>query len=295
MPLFAYLLTLVIWSTTPLAIKLSSDSVTPIAAISLRMLLALAIGALLLALMRRLTVFDKRNLKLYSVGSIGIFPTLVLIYYAAERIPSGLLAVVMGLSPFMTGLLAHVILKENFFTRRKLIAQLIAFSGLAFVFSGQLAMDAGGAIGILLVLCSAMLFSTSTVLVKLYSQHRIIAPLDQTLGAISFSLPGLLLSWWLLDGQTEITFSATSGWSIIYLAVVGSLVGFVLFYYVLSRMSVGLVALSLLITPVFALMLGQAVAGEVVTQSVLMGCGLILLGIAIYENLFVLPFKKRSG
>lgn len=294
MPVLAYLFAIAIWSTTPLAIKLSNDSVTPITAISLRMILAITVGVVILSITRRFTVFDRRYFKLYFAGSIGIFPNMVLIYYAANILSSGLIAVLMGLSPFVTGLLAHFVLGEEFFTRRKLLAQLIAIVGLVTVFFGQLSVDSSSAWGVLLMLCSVLLFSVSSVMVKRFSLERSPTSLDQTIGAMTFSMPGLLLVWFLFDGDFNIELSAISFWSISYLALVGSLIGFVLFFYVLKQMSVAMVALILLITPAFALVLGHLAAGEVVSSSIIIGSALILVGLVLYENLFGLLFLSSG-
>ena len=57
---------------------------------------------------------------------------------------------------------------------------------------------------------------------------------DQTIGTMTFALPGLLLAWYLLDGQLAVDFSMTSLWSLLYLSIVASLIGFVAFFYVLT-------------------------------------------------------------
>ncbi|ARN75608.1 DMT family transporter [Oceanicoccus sagamiensis] len=294
MPLLAYLTAIVIWSTTPLVIKLGNDSVTPITAITLRMVLAVALGFVILALMRKAGIFDRRNFKLYIAGSIGIFPNMVMVYYASLYIPSGLLAVLMGLAPFMTGFVAHFVLGDVFFIRRKILGQILALSGLVVVYYGQLSLDADSTIGVLLMLCSTAIFATSSVFVKKFSMQRSVSSLNQTVGAMLFSLPGLLLSWWLLDGNTDIVISDTSLWSILYLAIVGSLLGFVVFFYVMKHMSVGLVTLILLITPVSALILGKTVADEVISLPIVLGSVLILAGLIMYENIFKLKFSVQE-
>lgn len=292
MPVIAYLLVIAIWSTTPLAIKLSNDSVTPIASISLRIIMAVILGLIVVAIIRRVDLFNRRYYKIYFAGSIGIFPNMVLVYYAAQYISSGLLAVLMGMAPFVTGLMAHFVLGDEFFIRRKMFAQVIAIGGLVTVYFSQMSMSDSGVIGVLLMLCSTCLFALSSVWVKRFSMEQKVSALNQTVGAMTFSLPGLLLCWWLIDGNTNIVLSQTSLWSIVYLAVIGSLVGFVVFFYVLNRMSVGLVALILLITPVTALLLGKFFADELVSPSILVGSGLILVGLVMYENLLSLFFKR---
>jgi drug/metabolite transporter (DMT)-like permease len=293
MPAIAtYLLVILIWSTTPLAIKWGNDSISPIAAVSLRISLAVMIALLLALVFRRFSVFNRKYYPGYLAGSVGIFPNLALVYYAAETIPSGLIAVLFGLSPFITGVAAHFWLDENLLTPRKCIALMLALSGLVVIFLGQMALGEGATRGVLLMVGSATLFSISSVWVKRLGNDVPVPAFDQTIGTMTFSLPGLLLAWYLLDGQLAVDFSMTSLWSLLYLSIVASLIGFVAFFYVLTRLGVGPVSLIPLITPVLALWIGSMMAGELITLNTKIGTLLILSGLFVYEG--VIKFKTEA-
>lgn len=282
----SYFAVIAIWATTPLAIKLSNDSVSPLAALGLRTGIAVSIALLVVAVWRRKSFFDARYFKGYMLASISIFPNMPLVYYAAEYIPSGLISVMFGLSPFLTGVMAHFMLGEHFFSPRKCLAQIFAVLGLVMIFIDQLAVDREAALGVLLMLMSISLYSFSLVAVKRQSLKHSAPAFDQSVGAMLLAIPGIVVCWYFLDGETNIALSQTSAYSIVYLAIVGSLIGFMAFYHVLNTLSVTMVSMIPMITPVLALWLGVVVANETVTANTVAGSLLILAGLGLYEGLF---------
>jgi drug/metabolite transporter (DMT)-like permease len=112
----------------------------------------------------------------------------------------------------------------------------------------------------------------------------------QATGALLFSLPGLLLSWWWFDGAWPQGVSFKSASSVVYLAIMGSLVGAALFFYVLQRMSASAVSLITLMTPVLAILLGKYVAAEELSVQTLLGVGLVLLALLLY-----MPWSMKNG
>src|SRR5690606_29606737 len=151
------------------------------------------------------------------------------------------------MSPFVTGVMSLLILRENPFNRRRLFALLLAFGGLVVIFHQQIRLDAYAAYGIAGILGSTLLFSVSSVWLK--SLNTSVPAFDQAAGALLFAMPGLLLAWYLFDGTLPTTISHKSAGTIVYLAVMGSLLGFTLFFYVLKKLSPSAVSLITLLTP----------------------------------------------
>ena len=287
----AYATVIVIWATTPLAIKLSNDSLAPMASVSLRFALAVALALPICWLLKRGPFIERRHWKLYLVSALSIFPNMPLVYVAVQYIPSGLVSVLFGLTPFITGILAKPLLGENLLGREKLGALILASSGLALVFREQMAVNDDALIGLLLMACSAVIFSLSNVLVrreaqKMAAQGQKADSFQQTCGSMLFALPGLLLCWLLTGTGEALVLSQTSMMSLLYLAFVASLVGFVAYFRVLTTMSMGLVSLIPMITPVLAMIIGALVAGERLTSTALLGCLLILMGLGWYQGVF---------
>lgn len=279
----AYGLVVLIWATTPLGIQWSSDSVSFAAAAALRMAFALSLALIINALLRRSLFVQPGVWKVYFVASLGIFPNMPIVYWSAQFIPSGLIAVIFALSPFVTGAMTLLILRQNPFNARRIAALAIALGGLLVIFQDQLQIDLRAGFGMAGILVSCFLFSFSSVWLK--KLDTTVDAFNQTAGALLFALPGLLVVWYVLDGAYSLELSAKSLAAISYLAVCGSLLGFTLFYYVLKQMSPSSVSLITLITPVLALLIGTLVAGEQITRQLLMGTGLVLAALMIYLDL----------
>ncbi len=287
----AYLGVIAIWATTPLAIKFSNHSLSPIGAVTARMLLATLLACVLVALLFHRSGLKWGNWKVYLAASISLFPNMPLVYLAAEYIPSGLISALFALAPFMMGLLSVLLLGNNPFTPLKLLGLTVALVGLLLVSLDQLRAEGAAWMGIVLMLGSTLLFSLSNVLVK--KLNRGIDSFEQALGAMLFSLPGLLTSWYLFDGELPAAVDATSAWAVAYLAVVGSLLGFFAFYYVLGAFSVQTVGLVPMITPALALWLGAQLAGESLGAPALLGTALIVCGLLVHE--LWAPAKLDAG
>ena len=289
----AYISVVLIWSSTPLAIKFSNDSVSPIAALTLRILVALLV-ALPVALLWQRRLLRARNWALYSVAAIGIFPNMLLVYLAATYINSGLVSILFGLVPFFNAVFSTLLLQDAFLSRRQVIALLLSLTGLAVVFMGQLNLGDDAYIGVLLMLGSNLLFSISSVGTKRLSQGNDIGPVEQTVGAMAMAVPGLLLSWYWLDGELPTDMGVVSTAAIGYLALCGSVLGFVAYFFILAQLSVATVSLIPLVTPILAVCWGAWLGGENLTPDTLLGGALVVLALAIYQGLSLQPAISRG-
>ncbi|QYK02040.1 DMT family transporter [Shewanella psychrotolerans] len=278
----SFLAVVLIWSTTPLGIVWSSESVHPTMAVLLRMVIALVIGSMIILFSNIRLPWNKTAFRLYGFSSIGIVGGMLLSYFAARYLPSGTMSLIFGLSPLLSGLLAQKLLNEPKFSRMKIIALVVAFTGLGVVCSAKLSLASDSWIGLMLILCAVFLFSLSGVLIK--TVNIAIHPIANTVGALLFSTPLFALAWLLFDGTVPIdTWSLRSMAAIIYLGLFGSLIGFIAYFYILQHLNASTVALVTLITPVFAMGLGAVLNGETITDALIIGAGLVLGGLGLYQ------------
>lgn len=279
-----YVAVILIWATTPLAIQLGGDTLAPIAGLTLRLVVALMAGSLLLTLCGYSGLSFRRHWKIYFAASISLFPNMALVYQAAEYLPSGLIALLFGLSPFTTVLLSGPILGESLLQPRKIIAILVALAGLLCILYDDIVVTGDSYRGIALMLLSSVLFSSSALWVKKLNATLAVEPMEQTLGAMAFALPGLVVSWVLFYGVEPIVFSPVSLGSLLYLALVASLFGFFAYYHILANMSVSAVSVIPLITPVLAMTLGVLIADETLTGPMVAGAILILFALLVHSG-----------
>ncbi|QYJ85564.1 DMT family transporter [Shewanella mesophila] len=292
----SFLAVVLIWSTTPLGIVWSSESVHPTMAVLLRMVIALVIGSVIILFSNIRLPWNRTAFKLYGFSSIGIVGGMLLSYFAARYLPSGTMSLIFGLSPLLSGLLAQKLLNEPKFSRMKIIALVVAFTGLGVVCSAKLSLASDSWIGLVLILCAVFLFSLSGVLIK--TVNIAIHPIASTVGALLFSTPLFALAWLLFDSTVPIdTWSIRSMAAIIYLGLFGSLIGFIAYFYILQHLNASTVALVTLITPVFAMGLGAVLNGEAITDALMVGAGLVLGGLGLYQfgNKMLLSLKPSSA
>ena len=279
----AYLGVILIWATTPLAIKWSAQGTDFSFAVAARMAIGLAVAALVLVAWRIGLPLHRRARASYTAAGLGMFGAMTLTYWGAQYIHSGLISVLFGLSPLITGLLALLWLKDEPLTRPKLVGMLLGLAGLVVIFGDSHEMGGAHALaGVLSLLAAVVLYSGSLVWMKRIGDDS--PPLATTVGALAVALPLFaLVWWWSADARLPATVPPRTGAAIVYLGVFGSVVGFALYYYVIKHMETGKVALITLVTPVLALLLGSAANGEHVGLRVWAGTLLIGAGLSVHQ------------
>jgi drug/metabolite transporter (DMT)-like permease len=276
----AYLGIVLIWATTPLAIKWSNDGSDFMLAISTRMSIGFVFCLLLLFLLRVPMRWDRDAVKSYAAAGLGMFGAMMSVYWAAQYISSGLISVLYGLTPMVIGLFAALWLDEPFFSPSKVIGLLLAVGGLGEIFLPEGAGGTISAYGVIGVLMSVIFHSLSSVWVKRIGAHM--HPLALNSGALTIAVP-LYIACWLLFGEAipEQMPQHALG-AILYLAMIGTVLGFNLYFYVLRRVSAMLIGLITLVTPVLALLLGQTLNGEQPGINVWLGTAIILAGLGLF-------------
>ena len=104
-----------------------------------------------------------------------------------------------------------------------------------------------------------------------------------TTGSMLFATPLYLITWLFFDGQWPDNIPVKASAAIVYLGVVATVVGFILYFYLLRKISAHQTALITLITPVIALWLGHWLNDEVITPAVIAGTALILFSLVSHE------------
>jgi len=280
----AYLAVIAIWSTTPLAIKWSSDGPSFIAGVTSRMLIGTVICLVLVKLLRVALPWHRQAVQAYMAGSLAVFAGMLSVYWGAQHIDSGLVALLFGLSPLATTIISVIMGTETRPGSMKLLGIITALGGLFCVVSlgtANVTSSAYALYGIIAVFVAMLFHSVSTVLVKQLGKD--LSALSMTTGSLLVSMPLYLLVWVAVDGSIPNEIPMRAVGSIVYLGVFGSVLGYMFYFYTLRHVSASNVVLITLITPVTALLIGQAFNGEQVTATVWFGTGLIILGLSIHQ------------
>lgn len=278
----AYLSVVLIWSTTPLAIQWSTQGAGFAFAVFARMAIGLVLAITLIAVWRIGLPLHARARRAYLVGGASLFGAMVLTYWGARFVHSGLVSVLFGMSPLMASLMAALWLGERSLTPLRLTGTVLGAVGLAIIFlDGDSLGGEHAAAGLVALLAAVAIYSAGLVGLKRIGDDS--PPLATTVGSLMTSLPCFAVVWWLDGSGLPNDLPLRSASAIAYLGVFGSVLGFALYYYLIKHMEASQLALITLITPVMALLLGRALNDEVIGARVWMGAGLILLGLAIYQ------------
>jgi len=264
----------VIWGSTYLAIKIGLETVPPFAMQGIRFGIA---GLLLYAVMRArgaATPSRRQWFAAAQVGALLLIGGVGLVSVAEDwGVGTGLVATLIAVQPMFMSLAGRWLgsrpqLREWWGMGVGLVGVvlLVADSGLA-----------GSVAGIGLVLFSSVSWTVGSVL----SKRRDLPPGAMASAAeMLCAAPGFaVLS--LLKGEKLQAPSLRSSLAVVYLIVVGSVVAFSAYLYLLGRVRPALAVSYAYINPLIAVALGVVVADEVLTTNMVVALPLVLVGVAL--------------
>jgi drug/metabolite transporter (DMT)-like permease len=277
----AYIGLTLIWSTTPLAVVVSIRDFDAVWALSIRMFLAAVISSVFLRLFGLPLARDKAALKLYAVGSLSMFGAMLFTYLGARHLASGMIAVLFGLAPLLVGVLSSLFLPQVQLSALQWVGMLMGLLGLMFIFLGgghTAAIDMASA---LLVLAGVFSYAVSMVWIKQMRQS--LSPLVQTTGALWMSALGCALVLPFVGGPVPTHWPGmVTLVALLYSIVMGSIVAMLCYFFLLKRIDAGTLALTTLVTPVLALVLGMLMNHERFRMGTLGGMAMIFSGLVAY-------------
>lgn len=277
----AFIGVILIWSTTPLAIQWSSEGGGFLFGVTARMVLGLIFCLLAIRITGVEMPWHARARGTYLAAGVAIYGAMSLVYWGAQYVPSGWIAVLFGLSPLLTSLFSALWLSGQSLSRWELLGLLLGVLGLVVIFSTRAEIGPHVGIGVAAVLMSTLLHSASTVWVKRLSTN--LSALAVTGGGLSVAVPVFVLTWFVFDGVWPQELPERTRFAITYLALFGSVLGFFWYYYLLGRVAAVKVNLITLVTPVTALLLGHWLNGEIIPPTVWVGASLIVSGLVIHQ------------
>ncbi|CAA9892934.1 conserved membrane hypothetical protein [Candidatus Methylobacter favarea] len=277
----AYISVILLWATTPLAIKWSGEGSGFLFGVTGRMVIGAACILFVMGIKGQRLAWHRKAGLTYLAVAVQIYGSMLAVYWAAQFIPSGWISVIFGLTPLLTALLAAMWLGERSLKAGKLLSYVLGSSGLAIMFGSALQLGHNAVLGIIGVLTAALLQSTSAVWIKRIDAK--VPALSQVGGGLTVAIPPYLLTWAIMDGHWPAVVSPLNLIAIIYLGVIATTIGFVLYYYLLTRLAATRVALITMVSPVLALIIGNAINNEPLTLKVIAGTFLILIALITHE------------
>jgi len=286
----------IVWGTTYLAVSKAVATIPPFLMAGIRFLLA---GGALYAFTllvkksarpswRQMANASITGVLLLSVGVGGVA-------WGLQYVDSGVTALLISGQPLLTTLLVWIILK-----RRPVFSSylgiLLGMVGMAvLVGQEQLISEQTSLMGIAAIFFSMLCWGIGSVYVNKLDMPK----MQMQSAAIQMLVAGVTLVFfagsmgeWQAFSLAAVT--ATSWWSLLYLIVFGSLIGFSAFNYLLKRVSPEKVSTSTYVNPVVALLLGWWLNAELITQQSLWAAAIMLTGVLfINVDVFAEAKKKR--
>jgi drug/metabolite transporter (DMT)-like permease len=276
----AWLTLCLVWSSTWLAIKLGLRDLPPVSFVALRFFIAIVV--LIAVSAGRFALLPKRRSDYVVLAFTGVLMFAVnytLLFWAELHVSSGLAAVLQATIPIFGMVCAHWMLPDEPMRLQKFAGAIIALGGVAVIcarlldFNGLLAF--WGGLGIVFGAASA---AYSNVLLK--ARAIDLAPAMLAAWQMIFGTVPLLFVGFVVDGNpARFHWSTMSIFCLLYLAVIGSALTFLLLYWLMPRMSVTNLQTISLITPPGAVMLGWWIGGETFSLWSLLGAGFVLVGV----------------
>jgi len=278
-----------IWGSTWLFIKLGLEDLPPFTFAAIRFIIAVAIVFLIIRIRGLALPRARADWILLAVTGILSFGfNYGLVFWGEQYITSGLAALLQATTPAFGLVFAHYNLPGERLSWTRIGGVVLGVFGVAVVFSNQLAVAGRQALaGCVALLLSSIFVAYSNVLVKKHGKN--LNPAIMTAGQMLFGLLLLLVASITLEGNPlRYHWTPMAVIALLYLAVVGSVIAFLLYYWLILNMDVTKSMLIALVTPVVAVILGMIVLNEEFGWRTLAGGAMIILGIA-----FIVVRKNR--
>jgi drug/metabolite transporter (DMT)-like permease len=276
MPYLVFIGCCLIWGSTFLAIRIGNESVPPIWAATLRLVLAAPLlAALVLATRQRFPRGPAlRGALLFGVLNMGV--NFSLLYWGERVVPSGIAAVLYATVPLSTALIAAAMGVERL-APRKLAAAALAIVGVGIIFAGEIRLDVPLA-GLVAVFLAATSAALSTVILKQYPQPSAIAV--NAVGAVAGAVVCAVVSV-ALGEDHSLPASVAGWWPILYLVLAGSLGAYVLFAWLVEHWPVTSASMIGVVVPVIAVILGAVAKAEQRSPESYLGAVVVLVAVVI--------------
>ena len=273
-----------IWGSTYLAIRVMVETVPALLGAGVRFVFA---GAVLLVVMavrgsaRSRVVPDRDSLvKLAVIGTLLAAGGNGLVTVAEKHVPSALSALVIASVPLWIVVFRR--LSGDRASGATLAGVAVGFAGVALLL---LPGNRPGGVplgGMLVLVAAAMSWATGSLLAQRWrvASHPLVATGWQMLAGGLVMLVAALAAGELGDVHWA-AFSAKSVWSLVYLVLIGSLVGYSAYTWLLQHAPISQVSTYAYVNPVVAVILGWAILGEHIPPMMLVASVVIIAAVAM--------------
>lgn len=280
--IIAYTAICTIWGSTWLVIKIGLETLTPLLAAGLRFALAGIVLYGIIKIKKIPVPWNENTRWFYFVIAFTSFSLpFGLVYWGEHRISSGMTSILFGMYPLFVALMSSVMVKTERVTFLKILGVLIGFSGVVTIFSNDVQFSGNSEVllGMGAVVLSAAIQAFSAVMIKKHGHD--ISPYVVSFVPMTISAILLMAASMSIEDYAIVQFTPMALFSIFFLAIFGTIVTFVSYFWLLKRVEVVILSLTAFVTPLIAVLLGVLILNEKISAELFAGAFLVFTGIAV--------------
>ena len=300
----AFLALAAIWGSSFMFIRIALDEGVPLyTLVSVRTLTAtLFLGIVLVLVRGGLPGTLEAWKRVLVLAFLQIVFPFTLIAWGQQYIPSGIAGVLNALVPLYAVVLASLVLVDEPITLNRLVGVLVGFGGVVLMGLPSVTRSDGAYDGMQAILGMAAIAIASLwyALAAVYARHRVtgrplvrgrdgemraitsieIAFAQVLVGAILLTILAVVLER-PARGIVTLPPSLDAWFALLWLGILGTGVGYVLFYRIISAWGATRTTLVTYVLPVVAIALGFIFLGERLVPLELAGSALVILGVVL--------------
>jgi drug/metabolite transporter (DMT)-like permease len=286
--LMAFAIIYFVWGTTYLAIRVGVDEVPPFLLAAMRFLIA---GGVLYGWMIARGERSPTARQWMAASAIAILIFVLdygLLFWAEQRVPSGIAAVMMATIPTFMALSEIIILRTRQLTARLTMALLIGIGGVVVLVSRSLNLagapiDRMGALALIVAAISWSLGSVITRKVSLPPSKAMSSGAQMLAGGAFLALTAAALGEFRSFHPSAVSRGA---WlALLYLIVAGSIIGFTAYLWLIHHESPTKVGTYAYVNPVVAVVVGYFLGGETLGLRTILGTLFVLTSVVVITSM----------
>ncbi len=278
------------WGTTFLGIRIAIETIPPFFVAGIRNLLSGTLILLYLFYRGKIEMMTKTQLfRALILAIMMIVLANGLTTFAEKYISSGLASLISTLSPFFV-LVLNLSLGNEKLSLKTTLGIVLGMCGIFLIYQNSLSdlLNPEYRLGIFAILTAVLMWAIGTVITKKGLRNPANMLLSVSVQMIMAGFILLAIQYVQSPTINFETFSIRSSFAVLYLAVFGSVVGYVAYSYLISQLPSTKVSVLSYVNVVVALFLGWLVLDEVVTDKMIYATFIIISGVVIVN------YKKPS-
>ncbi len=282
--LLAFAIIYFVWGSTFLGIRIGVHEVPPLVFAGMRFFTA---GVILYGWMRAKGTPSPTRSEWLALSAIALLIFVMdygLLFWAEQRVPSGIAAVILAIIPAFMALSEIIFLRTQRLTLRLAVALLIGMGGVGVLISrsvsfGDAPVDASGAIALIVASISWSLAAVLSRKLRLPESKVMSSGAQMLSGGFMLILAAALFGEF--KGFHLAAVSERAWLALVYLIVAGSIIGFTAYVWLLHHESPTKVGTYAYVNPVVAVLIGYFLGGESLGPRTIVGTLLVLVSVVV--------------